>query len=95
MPFLLPKLNEYDEPELEILFKIEVKNYFPSATDEQIDDLFEYFEDENNLGLTLTVANLVQVIEEEFILSDDKSQPVRLSRIYPCTIVYNYFLSFV
>ena len=64
---LLPKLQEYHDPESQVLDRIDVRNYFPDAEDEQIDDLFEYFEDDNpnNAQPILTIANLIQVLEEE------------------------------
>ena len=65
---LLPRLQEYRDPEFQVLNRMEVRNYFPDAEEEQIDDLFEYFEDENqnNAEPILTIANIIQVLEEEF-----------------------------
>ena len=45
---------------------MDVRNYFPDAEDEQIDDLFDYFEDDNpnNSEPIITLANLIEILED-------------------------------
>eukprot|EP01084_Bolivina_argentea_P112278 200257_1 len=48
---LLPKFEDFYEPHNTKFYRENLRNFFPDADDEQIDDMFEYFEDANGYDL--------------------------------------------
>merc|ERR1712154_179348 len=44
---LLPKFNDYYEPKETKFYRDDLRNFFIDCSEEQIDDIFEYFEEEN------------------------------------------------
>eukprot|EP01084_Bolivina_argentea_P296481 510638_1 len=66
---LLPKFEDYYEPESHRFYREDLMNFFPDAEEEQIDDILEYFEDENQSeedenGDFVNVTQLIILLNE-------------------------------
>ena len=63
---LLPKFEDYYEKEETRFNRQDLRNFFPDCNAEQIDDIFEYFEDENgydtNDGTDSEWINVLQIM---------------------------------
>jgi len=68
---LLPKFEDYYEPDDTKFYRDDLRNFFPDCEDEQIDDIFEYFEDDNGYdteedgdGAWINVTQIIQLLKE-------------------------------
>ena len=64
---LYPRLTDYHEPELQYFDKTQIRNFFPDCDDDKIDDIFDYFEDENKLTQPgkVNIAQIIKLFDEE------------------------------
>eukprot|EP01083_Nonionella_stella_P064892 169600_1 len=68
---LLPQLDDYYDPEDTTLYRDDVRSFFADAEQEQIDDIFEYYEDDNGYDTAqqsgsewINVTQLIQLLQE-------------------------------
>ena len=96
---LLPKFEDYYEPDETKFYRDDLRNFFPDCDDEQIDDIFEYFEDENGFdtgdeseGEWINVTQIIQLLKESEKEPGDVGETGDEEKVYFLFFIYTHIV---